>query len=69
MTASLLVFIPIVLLGVFAAFCFVGCALIYDYSDYKAAPDEPDKPNKVPTYSDDVLDNKDCVAYWPCRTQ
>jgi len=56
MTASLLVFVPIALLGLIAAFCFVGCSL----------PVSGLPADKFLTYSDsDVIGNKFCVAYWP----
>ena len=55
MTASLLVFVPVALLGLVAAFCFVGCA----FHTHGLG-------QGFTTYSDnDVIGNKDCVAYWP----
>lgn len=55
MTASLLVFVPVALLVLIAAFCFVGCVL-----------DTSGLGQDFTTYSDsDILPNPSCVAYWP----
>jgi len=58
MSASLIVLIPLVLLGTVAALCFVGCALIYNYDDYKEAPGPS-------PYHTKVSGHPNLVACWP----
>src|SRR5213080_4527459 len=72
MSASLVVLLPVILLGILGVFCFTGCAL-----DSSGLPDGlPPPPNGGPpdegpppaftTYSDTtVLANPAVVAYWP----
>lgn len=56
MSTSLIVLIPVVLLGIVGMLCFVGCIL-----DTSGLPSTP-----VTNYSDGtVLLNKDCMGYWP----
>ena len=55
MSASLLVLLPVILLGIVAMFCFAGCG----FSPSGALP-------VYSTYSDDtVLGNPSVVGYWP----
>lgn len=62
MTASVLVFVPVVLLCLVAGFCFVGCVLDRHGTGIGPGP----MPTPFTTYSDsDVIGNPDCVAYWP----
>jgi hypothetical protein len=56
MSTSLIVLIPVVLLGIVGMLCFVGCFL-----DVSGLPSTP-----VNNYTDGtVLLNKDCIGYWP----
>lgn len=55
MSALLFVFIPMVLLGLVATLCFVGCALIYDYSGY----------TELSSYQSTVTTDPNVVAFWP----
>lgn len=56
MSTSLIVLIPVVMLGIVGMLCFVGCTL-----DVSGLPNTP-----VTNYSDGtVLLNKDCMGYWP----
>jgi hypothetical protein len=62
MTASLLLFVPVALLAVVSAFCFVGCAF-----DSHGLGTVPPLPKPFTKYSgDDVLKDLSIVAaYWP----
>jgi hypothetical protein len=56
MSASLIVLIPVVMLGIVGMLCFVGCFL-----DVSGLPNTP-----VNNYTDGtILSNKDCIGYWP----
>jgi Concanavalin A-like lectin/glucanases superfamily len=56
MSTSLIVLIPVVLLGIVGMLCFVGCIL-----DSSGLPGTP-----VTNYSDGtVLLNENCMGYWP----
>src|SRR5207244_13267112 len=59
MSAPLVVLLPILLLGIVIVFCFVGCVVLYNFDDYKAAG--------FTVYSGlTVLGNPAIVAgYWP----
>ncbi len=63
MTASLFVFVPVALLALIGGFCFVGCVLNTKGTHADDPPPVPPKP--FTTYSKDVADNANCVAYWP----
>jgi hypothetical protein len=56
MSTSLIILIPVILLGIVGTLCFVGCFL-----DVSGLPRTP-----VTNYSDGtVLLNSDCIGYWP----
>jgi hypothetical protein len=59
MSASLMVLIPLVLLGLVSTLCFVGCALIYDYSGYTFQSE----------YQGKVVNDPNIVACWPLNDQ
>jgi hypothetical protein len=58
MSASLIVLLPIMLLGIVSVFCFVGCGLIYDYSGYTGAFTQY---SKLIVLGDPTI----VAAYWP----
>src|ERR1700716_696044 len=58
MSASLIVLIPVILLGIVGLFCFVGCIL----------PVEGLPNDKFTSYTGTtILPNKACIAYWPLK--
>jgi hypothetical protein len=60
MTASLLLFVPVALLALVSAFCFVGCA----FDSHGTGVDIPPPSKPFTKYSDtDVIPT--AVAYWP----
>src|SRR5215831_7300266 len=54
MSASLIVMVPIVLLGLVTALCFVGCGLMTHGLGLGFGP-----------YEDPISNNSNCVACWP----
>jgi len=57
MSTSLIVLLPIILLGIVGTLCFVGCI----FPPYELAPPYTAYTNKT------VLLNKDIIAYWPLK--
>ena len=55
MSASLIVLIPVILLGIVGLLCFAGCG--YDYSGYRAAA----------YTSETILATGSIIAYWPLK--
>jgi hypothetical protein len=63
MSTSLIVLIPVILLGIVGLFCFVGCIL--DSSGLPGGGDEP-PPKPFTEYSGmTVLPTNSLMAYWP----
>jgi hypothetical protein len=60
MSASLIVLIPAILLGIVGMFCFVGCSL-----PVSGLPGGPTPP--FTSYTGTILLNKNCIAYWPLK--
>jgi hypothetical protein len=56
MSTSLIVLIPVILLGIVGMLCFVGCTL----PTGGLGPD-------FNTYTTTILSNKDIIAYWPLK--
>jgi Concanavalin A-like lectin/glucanases superfamily len=61
MSASLIILIPAILLGIVGMFCFVGCKL-----PVEGLPGGPTPPFTSYTGTT-ILLNKDCIAYWPLK--
>ena len=59
MSASLMVLLPLVLLGIVTASCFVGCAGVIGIDPWQDPPAPPSP------YQSAVSNHPDCVACWP----
>src|ERR1700704_6885220 len=57
MSTSLIVLLPVILLGIVGLFCFVGCI----FPPYELAPPFTSYTNTT------ILLNTDCIAYWPLK--
>jgi hypothetical protein len=57
MSTSLIVVLPVVLLGIVATFCFVGC--IFDTSGIRGTP--------FTSYTNTTVGNPLCMGYWPLK--
>jgi hypothetical protein len=57
MSMSLVVLLPLILLGIVGALCFVGCAL-----DTAGIPGTP-----FTSYTNTMRGNPDCIGYWPLK--
>ncbi len=57
MSISLVVLLPLIVLGIVGALCFVGCAL-----DTGGIPGTP-----FTSYTNTMRANSDCIGYWPLK--
>jgi hypothetical protein len=57
MSTSLILLIPVILLGIVGLFCFVGCIL--DTSGLPATP--------FSAYTNNTIANRLCIGYWPLK--
>jgi hypothetical protein len=60
MSTSLIVLIPVIMLGIVGMFCFVGCWL-----PVSGLPGGPTPP--FTSYTGTAIQNKNCIAYWPLK--
>src|SRR3954463_13852066 len=64
MSASLIVLIPVIFLGIFVLFCLVGCILPVEV--LPGGGEEPPPPKPFTEYSGmTVLPTNSLMAYWP----
>jgi len=65
MSASLMVLIPLVLLGLVTASCFVGCAGVIGIDPWQ----DPETPPTPSPYQSAISGHPDIVAFWPLNDQ